>query len=504
MTAMDTGIRKIGEILAEGRAPSVRQGSPALPAQVMPGTAGKPGRSWSRKHLVLLRAVDLFFIAGAAGIAAATFPHPAVGYMSASAAVLWTLCLEAYRSRELNVLGAGFDEFNRVVTASLVTFGGLFMLGELLVPGIENSFYLLACSAGLGGILCGRLTLRGWLARQRAKGRSASRAVVVGEKDDVENVVGQIRAKSGGGYLVVGAAVVSADTSTALTVDGVRVPVVSDVGSFVPLVGAFAPDAVILAGPVPGGSDSVRHLAWTLERTGADLVLAGGLTGVAPNRIHVHRAGGLPLFHVQLPRYSGPKYAVKRILDVLLSGVGLVVLLPVFVILACLIVRDSSGPAVFRQERVGRGERTFTMYKFRSMVDTAESELAGLMVRNEGAGLLFKLRNDPRVTGLGRRLRRYSLDELPQLWNVFKGDMSLVGPRPPLPTEVAAYGNDVRRRLHVKPGLTGLWQVNGRSELSWKEGVRLDLYYVENWSLGGDLMIMLQTVKVLVKPHGAY
>ncbi|MDR6414903.1 sugar transferase [Pseudarthrobacter sulfonivorans] len=500
---MDTGTRKIGESLPRSQASSVWQLGDGFLAKDLQDGARLPGQTTVRRHRLALILVDLGIIATATGLAAAAFPHRTAGYMCGAVAVLWFLCLAAYRSRDPRVLGAGSDEYKRVVTASLITFGVLFMLGEMLVPGMEHGFFVVAYSAGLGGVLCGRLALRVWLGRQRKTGRCLSRVVVLGEKSDVEHVIGQIQRKSRGAYLVVGAAVLSEET-TDLTVDGQQVSVISDVQSLVPSLNTLAPDAVIVAGPVPGGSDFIRDLAWSLEKSGADLVLASGLTNVAANRIYACRAGSLPLFHVQLPRYSGLKHVVKRFLDVVLSGFALVLLLPVFATLAVLIIRDSPGPALFRQERVGRGERTFMMYKFRSMVETAESELAGLEVHNEGAGLLFKLRKDPRVTGVGKWLRRHSLDELPQLWNVFKGDMSLVGPRPPLPTEVAAYEKAVHRRLYVKPGLTGLWQVNGRSELSWKESVRLDLYYVENWSLAGDFMIMLQTLGVLLKPHGAY
>jgi lipopolysaccharide/colanic/teichoic acid biosynthesis glycosyltransferase len=186
------------------------------------------------------------------------------------------------------------------------------------------------------------------------------------------------------------------------------------------------------------------------------------------------------------------------------SAVALLLLSPLLAVLALLIKGDSAGPALFYQERVGRGGQIFRMVKFRSMVATAQDDLAGLLDRNDGAGVLFKIKDDPRVTRIGRVLRKYSLDELPQLWNIFVGDMSLVGPRPPLAQEVLEYEDHVRRRLYIKPGLTGMWQVNGRSDLNWEESVRLDLYYVENWSLVGDLVIMWRTLKVLTHPVGAY
>jgi exopolysaccharide biosynthesis polyprenyl glycosylphosphotransferase len=208
--------------------------------------------------------------------------------------------------------------------------------------------------------------------------------------------------------------------------------------------------------------------------------------------------------HVELPIYEGGKHVIKRGFDILVSATALVLLAPVFLIIAVLVRRDSPGPVFFRQQRIGRNGEPFSMIKFRSMVDDAEARLAELADQDDGNGVLFKLRADPRVTKIGRVLRTYSLDELPQLWNVLSGQMSLVGPRPSLPVEVEQYEQHVLRRLYLKPGLTGIWQVNGRSNLSWEESVRLDLYYVENWSLTGDLLILWRTVKVVLRPVGAY
>jgi exopolysaccharide biosynthesis polyprenyl glycosylphosphotransferase len=209
--------------------------------------------------------------------------------------------------------------------------------------------------------------------------------------------------------------------------------------------------------------------------------------------------------HVELPQYEGGKHVLKRAFDIAASGAALLFLMPLMVIIGLLVRRGSPGPILFRQERVGRCGTPFYMLKFRSMVQNAEDDIASLLDQNQGAGgVLFKMKNDPRVTKVGQFLRTYSLDELPQLWNIFVGEMSLVGPRPPLRSEVANYEDRVHRRLYIKPGLTGMWQVNGRSDLDWDESVRLDLYYVENWSLAGDIMIMLRTVKVLLRADGAY
>jgi exopolysaccharide biosynthesis polyprenyl glycosylphosphotransferase len=261
---------------------------------------------------------------------------------------------------------------------------------------------------------------------------------------------------------------------------------------------------VIVASQPNVEGNFIHTLAWQLEGTATELILASRLADVAGPRIHFRPVDGLPLIHVEIPAFEGGKHVLKRVFDAIVSATGIAIVLPLCAVIACLIAWDSPGPVFFRQERVGRDGRTFTMLKFRSMCETATEDLAGLLDRNEGSGVLFKMKNDPRVTRVGRTLRKYSLDELPQLWNILRGDMSLVGPRPPLPSEVDEYEEHVGRRLYIKPGLTGMWQVNGRSDLSWQESVRLDLYYVENWSLIGDLVILWRTLKVLTHPVGAY
>jgi exopolysaccharide biosynthesis polyprenyl glycosylphosphotransferase len=263
-------------------------------------------------------------------------------------------------------------------------------------------------------------------------------------------------------------------------------------------------DVVILASHPGDGGEFVRTLSWRLESSQAELVLAWCLDSVDRSRVRFDTVDGLPLMHVATPTFSGGKHHTKRAMDIVLSGIALLFLAPLFGVIALLIRRDSAGPVFFRQERVGVDGTRFSMVKFRSMSVTAEADLAALLEQNEGNGLLFKLRSDPRVTRVGSVLRRYSLDELPQLWNIFVGHMSIVGPRPPLVREAEQYDDRLQRRLYIKPGLTGAWQVGGRSDLSWEESIRLDLNYVENWSLLGDLRIMWRTIGVVIGPVGAY
>jgi exopolysaccharide biosynthesis polyprenyl glycosylphosphotransferase len=263
-------------------------------------------------------------------------------------------------------------------------------------------------------------------------------------------------------------------------------------------------DVVAVAGSGMGPR-RIRELGWALEGTRRNMVMAPGLTEVAGPRVHVSPVDGLPLMWVDQPQFSGTRRIVKRVVDVMVSGGALIAAAPLLVLIALAVRVTSRGRVIYRSTRLGQGSREITVLKFRTMVRDADKIRAELLEFNEcDDGVLFKMRRDPRVTRVGRLLRRLSLDELPQLVNVLTGSMSLVGPRPPLPEEVERYQGDVRRRLLVKPGLTGLWQVSGRSDLSWDESVRLDLYYVENWSLGFDFAIIARTVSAVLRRRGAY
>jgi len=224
---------------------------------------------------------------------------------------------------------------------------------------------------------------------------------------------------------------------------------------------------------------------------------------VAGPRLHVSPVDGFPMLRLTEPVFDGVPRVAKNVIDWLAAALIMLVIAPVMVTVAVAVKLDG-GPVFFRQDRVGRHGRHFKMIKFRSMVVNAEAMRANLATDNEGSGPLFKMRKDPRVTRVGSIMRRYSLDELPQLFNVLAGSMSLVGPRPPLPDEVATYSRDAARKLMVKPGLTGLWQISGRSDLSWEESVRLDLRYVENWTLAMDALILWKTAGAMMRGSGAY
>ena len=247
----------------------------------------------------------------------------------------------------------------------------------------------------------------------------------------------------------------------------------------------------------------VRELAWRLEGSGISLVVAPSVAEVAAPRVRVQPAAGLTLLHLEQPVFHGARRMIKETQDRIGAAVLLLLAAPLLIISAIAVRGTSSGPAFFRQQRVGRFGCEFDVLKLRTMYADAEERLASVLEQNDADGKLFKIRDDPRVTPVGRWLRRFSLDELPQLINVLRGEMSLVGPRP-LPLNSSDFAGAERRRLLVKPGVTGLWQVSGRSDLSWDEAVRLDLYYVDNWSPSLDALILFRTIRAVVRADGAY
>ncbi|AIY03607.1 undecaprenyl-phosphate galactose phosphotransferase [Arthrobacter sp. PAMC 25486] len=479
-------------------------------------SARSSNTTWSARYATTLRLSDaLVSIAVVAAAYLLRFGIPAlqdssglteIGYVWVGLAivVLWNLDLAYCRSREKGVFGAGVTEYRRVVQATLRTFGIMAIILLVFQVDVSRGFFAAALPLGIVLIVGERWLWRRWLSRQRSAGKSLSKVVVLGNPQDVEYVIGQLRDNLSTGYKVAGVALTTLQPNMELLPPWYGVPVLSTAADIADVVAKTGAEAVLVAGALPGGPKAIQELGWRLEDMATELVLSSSLTNVAGPRVHFRPMEGLPLMHVELPQYSGGKHVFKRVMDVALAAAAMAVLLPVFLVLALTVKLDSPGPALFFQERVGRNGKMFKMVKFRSMVVDAEEKLASLHNSNEGAGFLFKMANDPRVTRCGHWMRRFSLDELPQFWNVLLGHMSLVGPRPPLAREVAEYQQPVHRRLLIKPGITGLWQINGRSDLVWDEAVRLDLYYVENWSLTGDIVILWRTFKAVVAPVGAY
>ncbi|TFC92017.1 sugar transferase [Cryobacterium sp. TMT4-31] len=426
-----------------------------------------------------------------------------IGYtlVSLSLIVFWMVALEFYVTRDHKIIGTGSIEYKRILDASARIFGLTAIVVFLLKVDLARGYFLTALPVGLLFLLIGRWAWRQWLVARRREGRFVHRVIVVGEREKSLHVVEGIRRDAAAGLFLVGAVTANGSVKHEL-VDGV--PVLGDFDQILQVINQTAADTVIFAGADTFGPRRLRELGWQLQARKVDLIVAPALTDIAGPRIHSRPVSGLPLIQVEFPAFEGGRYAAKRTFDILLSGLGLLILSPLVLWIVVAVRRDSRGPALFYQERVGLNGNRFRMIKFRSMVTDAEDKLPSLLDQSDGNSVLFKLKVDPRVTKVGRFMRRFSIDELPQLINVFQGTMSLVGPRPPLVREVALYDDYSERRLLVKPGITGLWQVSGRSDLSWEDSIRLDLYYVENWSLIGDVIILYRTIRTVARPSGAY
>lgn len=418
---------------------------------------------------------------------------------------LWVGTVGVARGYEQRLFGVGPEEFRRTIQAGFTLTATVAILAYATKTEVARGYVIAALPLTTVFGLYGRYHLRRRLHRRREAGEHMRRVVAVGHRAAVADLVRQLRRERYHGMEIIAACLppmMAIGDDAVAEVEGV--PVAGDFAAVGAVVEASQAGTVaVLACPELDGV-ALRRLAWQLEKDDVELVVAPALMEVAGPRTSIRPVAGLPLLHVEHPELSGTRRVVKSAFDRVGAGLALVFLWPVLIAIVIAIRGGSRGPALFRQTRVGRDGREFTVLKFRTMVVDAEERKAALAQRNEHDGVLFKMKNDPRVTRAGGWLRRYSLDELPQLINVLRGDMSLVGPRPPLPEEVIQYGDDVRRRLVVRPGMTGLWQVSGRSDLSWEESVRLDLRYVENWSLTLDLQILWKTWSAVAHGSGAY
>jgi exopolysaccharide biosynthesis polyprenyl glycosylphosphotransferase len=420
--------------------------------------------------------------------------------LSLTLPLIWLCIVTLAGGYDSRFIGVGTDEFRRVLNAGVTLTAAVAILSYATKTDIARGYVVIALPCLTVFDLLARFVLRKRLHRMRGLGSCMRRVVAVGHARVVADLATELRRETYHGLSVVAACIAGPDGDS--EVDGI--PVVGGLGNVARVVELYDADTVaVLACPEMSGV-RLRELAWELEKTGTDLCVAPALMDVAGPRTTIRPVAGLPLLHVDHPEFTGAKQVIKGAFDKILGVSALTLMAPVFICAAIAIRLADGGPALFRQTRVGRDGRAFTVYKFRTMVLDAEDRKIHLVGSNEHDGVLFKIRNDPRITTVGAWLRRWSVDELPQLINVVRGDMSLVGPRPALPDEAARYGSYVRRRLVVKPGITGLWQVNGRSDLSWEESVRLDLRYVENWSLILDLQILWKTCSAVLHGSGAY
>ncbi|MFD0047173.1 sugar transferase [Pseudarthrobacter scleromae] len=426
-------------------------------------------------------------------------------FVSLGLVLAWWLMLELWGSREPRVLGSGTEEYKRVMASSAWLFGAVAVVSFAFKIDTARGFVGLAFPAGALGLLAGRWVVRQHLALERKRGFSISRVLIVGGPYSAAHLVRSLKSEPAAGYLPVAAHLPGAKAERDFS--ELQVPVLgvqSDFDSILSTILAENVDAVAISAGVNMHPKDLRRLGWELAARDIGMILAPALTDVAGPRIHTQPVAGLPLIHVSTPKLTGGKKVAKRTFDIVGAGLLVALLSPVFIILAALVRFTDPGPVFYKQERIGLRGTTFAMLKFRSMKVNADAELASLLVAQGSADKpLFKIDNDPRITPLGRILRKYSLDELPQLLNVLGGSMSLVGPRPQREGEVALYDDAAHRRLYVSPGMSGLWQVSGRSNLTWEESIRLDLYYVENWSLMGDVIILFRTFKAVFASTGA-
>lgn len=421
---------------------------------------------------------------------------------SAALVVCWTIALALSDTRSYRVIGIGNTEYVRVADASLRLFGLIAIVAFLFRIDVARGFLLISLPLGIVVLVLARWLWRQWLAAKRSVGEYSARVLLIGSEESVAQIARELGRYSTAGYQVVGACVPTG--RIAGTIEGTTIPIMGSVNAVERAIATTGADTVAVTSTDDLPPSKVKQISWNLEAGRQHLVLAPSIVDIAGPRIHTRPVAGLPLIHVETPRFSAGQRITKRTFDVVVSSIIIVLLSPVLVVLAAIVKMTSEGPVLFRHERIGLKGEPFEIYKFRSMRVGAEAELAGLLeVQGTSTEPLFKVKDDPRITPVGRFIRKYSLDELPQLFNVVGGSMSLVGPRPQVAAEVALYSEPARRRLLARPGITGLWQVSGRSSLSWDEAVKLDLYYVENWSLLGDLAILVKTGRVVLAPGEA-
>lgn len=427
--------------------------------------------------------------------------------VSSLLSALWLVALGINGAWDRKILGTGSSEYGRVMRASFYLFGLVAIISYLAAAETSRSYLGIALPLGLFGLLSGRWVWRRLLEEYRRAGNHLNTVVVVGGARSAVALATRLRGAQQAGFRVAGVCVPADQGGWSAAAAGSLgdFPVVGDLDDVVGAIERCRADMVAVAASESFGSEQVRTLAWNLEGSGVAIALVPALTDVAGPRIHIRPVAGLPLMLVEEPVFKGPKLILKTTVDIVGSLLGVVLLSPLLLAVAVAIKLGDSGPVFYRQERVGRGGVRFRVWKFRSMTHRADSAIEQAKVAaDQQHSIFYKSATDSRVTPVGRFLRRTSIDELPQLFNVLRGQMSLVGPRPLVPGEGAEVGDFLERRMLVRPGITGLWQVSGRSDVSADERIRFDFYYIENWSLAGDLVILARTVRTVVSKRGAY
>ncbi|MEO2131241.1 MAG: sugar transferase [Microbacterium sp.] len=408
----------------------------------------------------------------------------AVSYWLTSAILvaLWLLALSLADTRTPGVVGTGMTEYVRVIDSSLVLFGVIAIVAFLFRVDIARGYLLISLPAGILLLLLVRWLWRQWLVAKRRVGKCASGVILIGSPASVAQVGHELQQRRDTGYLVVGACLPPDDHEAGIPTTDADIPVLGTFDDLTRVLADTGADTVLVTSSDALPPEKVKQISWSLEAGRQHLLLAPGIADVAGPRIHTRPVSGLPLVHVETPRFSPGQRFGKRMADLIMSLVAVVVISPLLGILALAVKLSSRGPVCVRETRIGYHGRPFTMLAFRT-------------AREDDDGTV--------PTALGRWMHRHTLDDLPQLFNVIGGTMSLVGPRPPLPGEVETYTDASLRRFLVKPGITGLSQISGRENLAWEDAVRLDLSYVENWSLAGDVAIVIKSAKAALLGRAA-
>ena len=514
---MSSASNEIGHLSRSSR-PVLDGESGALPMQTarprslsLAATSAWQRTSWTRRYAYRLMFTDAAIVIvtlaiavallGAFGIRDLTiWGLGSVSYWTAMIVfgILWLAALNVVDSRSQYVVGHGTVEYGRVVSGTVGGFLAAIAAAFFIKADLARSIFLFAVPVGLLLLLLSRWLWRQWLRRRQSSGQYVHRAVVIGAPAKIEHIAAVIRGNQGTGFEIVGAITKRAQAEPEFE----DLEIIGDYRHAVAAIDKVKADSVIVASADDLSPNVMRRLGWAMAERDVQWIVAPAMTDIAGPRIHARPVAGLPLVHVAFPTMDGPRRVIKRAFDLALSCLLVLLLSPVFLVVALIVKLSSRGPVFYRQERIGRGGNPFGMIKFRSMIVNADAQLASLLAQQGTSDTpLFKVTDDPRITPVGKFLRKYSVDELPQLFNVVRGEMSLVGPRPQREAEVALYDDIAHRRLLVKPGMSGLWQVSGRSSLSWEDALRLDLYYVENWSLAQDIVILFRTFKAVLMPE---
>ena len=505
----NSGLRRLNRRATTGSLDRLIRTAPAAEAR------GRKWRQAHRTHVLLVDALIIVLVVATAQLARYTLLPPddpsqrsswqQATLLSIALVVSWLIALELQRSRDISLVGIGAEEYRRVVAATMWVFGLAAVVSLLFKIPISRGYLAISLGLGLVGLVVGRRIIRMLLERRRIRDEYITRVVVLGQPDSVNLLCESFKRSTAAGYRIVGACVpdFAGEVGDELVMAGGVVPVLGDDHTVEAALSLTGADVLAVAPVERLGHKKMQKLLWRLEALGVDLIVMPGLADVTGPRLRARPIDNLPLFHVASPRKDGPSAVAKRSFDLALGAAALMAALPVMLLAALAIKLDDGGPVLFRQVRVGQHGQEFRIFKFRTMMVDAEAAKHVEVARLGGPQIFYKSASDSRITRVGNFLRKTSIDELPQLLNVMQGAMSIVGPRPLVPGEGVTVEDFVERRELMKPGITGLWQVSGRSDLSEDERIRLDHSYVDNWSCVMDLVIVWRTVRAVLKREGA-